>query len=337
MSSVLFFSALFGCSSAKDEVDTPTTEGPCVPVAPCDIDLDVVCGSVEPDIGSISSSSEIISDPQEDGPFEVSQNTTSLSLNHEVSLTVFVPETSTPLPLVLILPRFTGSYTEYEHLTVHLASHGFVVIGADVSPGGFLDPAEHDKKADNVVSVIDWALQQEDLSAKIDASKIAVTGHSLGGKLAFYAAAIDKRIDVVIGWDPQNSGGPPCLLGQTTQGHCDDFPVAPNCLVEDSGLLHQMQAESIIFAAQDTLLTPDSHLWASEFYRGAPSPTHLISMPDVGHLAWSSEGDEALFSRGVHTAFLLQRFKGYTGLEEWLPDEDLSVEHPSFIDEIRSK
>ena len=126
--------------------------------------------------------------------------------------------------------------------------------------------------------------------------------------MAFYAAALDTRIDLVIALDPQNGGGPPCFLGETAQGDCNDFPVAPNCQAESSGILHQMQAESLIFGAEDTILTPDSHHWAREFYRGSPSPTHFISMPDVGHVAWSIDNDESTLSRGVYTAFLLSRF-----------------------------
>ena len=327
---------LMGCSETTEKpVDTASDVvlGECVPVPACDTDLDVVCGSILPDVGEIPENGDYGYSPQEQGPHEFSEEEYTLELNGSIAVGIFTPTLSEALPLVLVLPAFGQSYTAYRHMTTHLASHGFLVVGADVSPGSFMDPAEHDKKAQNVTSVIDWILSQD---MEVDQTKIAVMGHSLGGKLAFYAASFDDRIDIVTGWDPQNNGGPPCFLGQTEQGECNDFPVAPNCQAEDSGLIHNIQAESLIFGAQDSFLTPDVHLHASEFYRGAPSPAHFISMPAVGHLAWSAEDSESLFTRGVHTSLLLNRFKGYEGLDEWIPGQGLMASE-SFIDDIRSK
>lgn len=292
------------------------------PVEACGEDLDEVCGVVVPDVGSLPSGDGSGMNPSELGPFSVSEDPQTLSLSGgDVPITVFLPEgADESMPLVIALPGYGASYVDYSHMTSHLASHGFVVVGADVAEGGFGDPALHDEKVAKVLEVLDWALSDDNLSQHLDTSKVAMIGHSLGGKLSFYAAALDDRIDVVVGWDPQNSGGPPCFLGETDQGSCNDYPIAPNCEADDPGIVHQLKAESLVFGAEDGLLTPDTHLWAEQFYRGSPSPAHFVSMPDVGHSAWIQDDTVSHLTRGVHTALLLTRLRGYSGLENWLVD-----------------
>ena len=221
-------------------------------------------------------------------------------------------------------------------MTRHLVSHGFLVVGANVAEADSMHPAEHDRKVARVLRVLDWVLDESPVAGRVDPERIASMGHSLGGKLSFYAAALDSRIDAVVAWDPQNGGGPPCFLAGIAPGDCNDFPVAPNCEANDPGLIHQMQAESLTFGAEDRLITPDSHLWAQNFYRGAPSPAHFVAMPAVGHGAWFADGEVTQLTRGAHTAFLLNRLKGVTGLEAWLPGGE-RLETGSGVTEVLSK
>jgi len=72
----------------------------------------------------------------------------------------------------------------------------------------------------------------ESLTDRIDQSKIAVMGHSLGGKMAFYAASTFNGdnpsapfVWLAIGLDPVNSRGPPCFIAPDD---CIRYPVAPN-------------------------------------------------------------------------------------------------------------
>jgi dienelactone hydrolase len=167
--------------------------------------------------------------------------------------------------------------------------------------------------------VIDWALTEGPHVANIDATKVAAMGHSFGGKIAFYAASLDDRIDLAVGWDPQNSGGPPCFLGDLAGGSCDDFPVAPNCEADDPGRMHLMHAETLVFATEDETITPDAHLRAWNFYRGAPSPASYVHFGSAGHAAWTTNGEVSALTRRVHTATLLSRLAGWRGLNDWLP------------------
>ena len=328
-------------SPDADAVDSGQAE--LMPVEPCGDDLQVVCGSVTPNLGDVPAVDSAGIDPSETGSYDVQTTATQINgpQGDEIPITIYEPYADDeplagPLPLVILLPGFGFSHTGYPHFTEHLASHGFIVVGADVATGGFMEAAVHDEKTAKVLAVLNWAISDSPVANRLDGTRIASVGHSLGGKLSFYAAALDSRIDLVVAWDPQNGGGPPCFLGDTGQGSCNDYPVAPNCEGNDSGIIHQIKAESLTFGAEDLFITPDVHLRADRFYRGAPSPAHFVSMPAAGHAAWSNGGDVSVLSRGVHTALLLNRMQGVRGLDEWLPG-GARLEMAASVDAVYSK
>jgi hypothetical protein len=154
---------------------------------------------------------------------------------------------------------------------------------------------------------------------RIDATKIAVAGHSKGGKLAFFASALDARIDLVIGWDPVNGGGGPCEF----DSNCNAMPVAPNCAVMAHGIQHYMRAESLVSGEPpDPDLNPEASQNCVHFYRGAPSPAALILLA-TGHAAWTmgaNAPDVFRIAKATQLALLLQRFRNATGLDDYLPE-----------------
>lgn len=103
-----------------------------------------------------------------------------------------------PFPLVVISPGFQLARSQYRIYCDHLATWGYVVVTRDYASSG-----NHQAKAAEVGRVIDWALgAASGLAARIDAGKIGVAGHSLGGKVSINAAILDSRIKAVVGWDP---------------------------------------------------------------------------------------------------------------------------------------
>lgn len=317
-----------------------------MPADPCGRDLDAHNGTASVRLARVPQGGVFQGDPNDPGAFQVIRRNGRVDNPNRgrdaISVTSYVPSIDGqaaavgPFPLVIMMPGFGASYTQYGHFTEHLASHGFVVVGLDFPSTGFLAPAAHDLNALEAVAVLDWAVGAGPFAPQIDATKVAAVGHSLGGKISFYAASLDPRIDIVVGWDPQNSGGPPCNVDGLAPGDCNDFPVAPNCEAREPGLLWQMHAETLVFAAEDGLLTPDAHLRASNFYRGAPSPAHYVHLPDASHAAWVFDGAESAVSRRVHTALLLTRFYGMTGLESWLPG-GADLGRVDIVDDARSK
>lgn len=219
--------------------------------------------------------------------------------------------------LVVLLHGFAANLNSLAYQAERLASHGFAVVAITFPNAGFTDPPAHDLKVLEVRAVIDLALDASGpFGGRVDPTKIAVAGHSLGGKIAFYTAAIDPRVDLVVGMDPNNGGGPPCFIGDG----CNDFPVAPNCESGAMGVMSTIGAESLVFATEDAALTPDAHLRAVHFYRGAPAPAHILHFADARHAEWIAANETREFSLSVTTALLLRRFYGVNGVDSWLPE-----------------
>ncbi|MBK9031160.1 MAG: alpha/beta hydrolase [Myxococcales bacterium] len=103
-----------------------------------------------------------------------------------------------PFPLVVISPGYQLARAQYQIYCEHLATWGYVVVTRDYAGSG-----NHQAKAAEVGRVIDWATgAASGLAARIDAARVGVAGHSLGGKVSINAAILDPRVKAVVGWDP---------------------------------------------------------------------------------------------------------------------------------------
>jgi len=121
-----------------------------------------------------------------------------------------VPDTAepTPVPLVVFVPGYQIDAFRYASLTHHIASHGFVVVRAD-PPDPFGFGVDHVAMAADIVAVIDWALAEGGpLAGRVDPARVAVSGHSLGGKVATMVAHRDPRVTALLALDPVNAGMP---------------------------------------------------------------------------------------------------------------------------------
>jgi dienelactone hydrolase len=245
------------------------------------------------------------------------------------------PEPGVAPALVVMLHGFSANLNSLSFQSERLASHGFTVIALTFPNAGFTDPPAQDLKVLEVQALVDLALAVDGpFGGNLNAEQIAIAGHSLGGKIAFFTAASDARVDLVIGMDPNNGGGPPCFIGPG----CNDFPVAPNCESGDVGVVGQIRAESLVFATEDAALTPDAHLRAVHFYRGAPAPSHMLHFANAGHADWISANDTRDFSLSVTTALLLRRFYGVSSVDAWLPGgAEVEARLGSLLDEVATR
>jgi len=221
-----------------------------------------------------------------------------------------------PFPLAVVMPGFGATYGLYNVYSNHLASHGFLVIGFDfVIAAGF--DGMHDTLARQATYVIDFALDPAGpLAGHVDGARVATVGHSLGGKIAFYAAAIDPRISVVMTVDPSNSGGPPCFVSQEW---CNAYPVAPNIVTGATGVLDDVNAASFIMrAAPDPLLNPDEQSNAQYFFTGldgaglhaVKSPALYFDMGGISHAAWLSNSNIMRITKRTMAAWIKTHFEG---------------------------
>jgi len=314
--------------------DTVDPNDPPMPTAACGTDLDVHNGTIAPDFRAPANGGAFTADPIENGALKVVLEDKTLtnpdSTRNDFQVTAYGPSTdgttidAGPFPLIVLLPGFSGNHTGYRHFTDHFVSHGFAVLGVTCANVAFTDAPNNPANLTEIQTAVKWALEESSLKGKVDLARMAISGHSQGGKLAFYAGVTDPRFKIVLGWDPQNGGGAPCFIAGVAGQNCDMWPVAPNCdkdrMFEDSGMMANIRAESLVFAARDTNVTPDAHLWAEHFYRGAPSPASMLLFPSAGHGDWAATGANTDITKRVQMALLLTRFMGKTGLDKYLPN-----------------
>lgn len=214
-----------------------------------------------------------------------------------------------PAPVVLLMPGFSSRHTAWEDWGEHLASWGFAVAAFTFSANSFSDPADHERDAEEARAVLDWL---DDFD--VDHDRVAAAGHSKGGKIAFFAAALDERIDAVVGYDPVDAGGAPCFIDPDA---CHQWSVAPGSYEGDAGMMDGLAIPSLIFAAPAGLANPAEH-HASLFFDGAPSPSTYALHPEALHAWWPGEDDVADVDLPMSVAFLASHLRGANGTDPWL-------------------
>ncbi|CAB9503101.1 expressed unknown protein [Seminavis robusta] len=230
---------------------------------------------------------------------------------------LFEPASLDPEAFVLFMPGFGASYTGYIDYLEHLASHGFLAMGMDFAGTTLTIDGEHDVKAYQALDAIAYIRvvypEYYDLP-------IYTAGHSLGGKIAFYAASLNEKIDGVMALDPVNAGGPPCAIFPK---QCIAYPVAPNNETEQEGIMKQITegTSSIIFRSKpDPLTNPDAQFNAANFYFGldgqglnaAPSPVWYYDMGEFPHGLYLSSlpSKQVQIIKRTMVAFLEQEVLG---------------------------
>ena len=211
-------------------------------------------------------------------------------------------------PLVILVPAFSWGLRYYEEYALHLASHGYMVMGLSLSKYSVFKKANHKQNAKEVVQAITFILSKKNHNHNryIDTSKIAVSGHSVGGKVAFYAASLDPRIKLVLAMDPVNIGGPPCFISPKA---CHNYPVAPNPKTGQKGVMMAMQAKALIFRAKpDWISNPEPQFNGIHFWYGLKNEGYLLNFARAKHLSWIRKKEVIEITKRTMVAYLQQEF-----------------------------
>lgn len=292
------------------ELDAPAPE-PDAPVAP---------GA---DGGPVPSGA----DPNEVGPHAVTRSSTTVS---GVTYVAFLPAlpAGARAPLVLVKHGFQLATSNYAMLCERLASHGFVVVGVDTAGGIFGGPTNLDER-NATIAALDWAITTAPFAGSIDADRIAVLGHSRGGKVAVMVAAAEPRIDAALLLDPVNGCGP----GSPYSATCPDVrgPSLAGSLAMPVGVMGETNNATGGFmpcapTAQNYQTIYDAlpaATWAVEWtFTGAD---HMDFTDDGGGTAGAfcpdGPGDDAVIRADVRTlvvAFMRRHLGGETAMDAWL-------------------
>lgn len=141
-----------------------------------------------------------------------------------IPLTMHVPTSEGPHPVVVLLAGFLLGPSDYTSYGEHLGSWGYVVLMPEL-PGG-----TQSADRDAVVGLLDWlegpgTLDGAVLGGRADPERLMLGGHSRGGKISFLTATADPRPDAIFGIDPVDSAG-----GPGAQPGPDNPSVAPELM-----------------------------------------------------------------------------------------------------------
>src|SRR5690606_1529954 len=114
------------------------------------------------------------------GPFSVSEERASrFGADGFGGGTIYYPRENNTYGAIAISPGYTGTQSSIAWLGERIASHGFVVIAIDTNTT--LD--QPDSRARQLNAALDYMLTDASSAVRnrIDASRLAVMGHSMGG------------------------------------------------------------------------------------------------------------------------------------------------------------
>lgn len=100
---------------------------------------------------------------------------------------------------IAIVPGYTATWAAEGAWMGHwLASFGFVVIGIDTNSRNDWDNA----RGTQLLAALDYLTQRSSVRTRVDATRLAVMGHSMGGGGAMYAAQQRPSLKATIGLAP---------------------------------------------------------------------------------------------------------------------------------------
>ncbi|GGN07217.1 putative dienelactone hydrolase [Actinoplanes campanulatus] len=138
------------------------------------------------------------------GPYAVSQTSVSrLSATGFGGGEIYYPTTTADgtFGAIAISPGFTAYWSSISWLGPRLASHGFVVIGIETNTTAD-QPAS---RGTQLLAALDYLTQRSSVRSRIDASRLAVAGHSMGGGGSLEAASDRPSLQAAVPLAPWNT------------------------------------------------------------------------------------------------------------------------------------
>lgn len=238
-----------------------------------------------------------------------------------------------PFPLVLFSPGFTIDRKKYVGYGQRLASYGIVTV-LQKAPNEF----DHAKYRDSTESFLSWLLKPmgtgaDQLTGRIDAGRVGLAGHSLGGKISILVAAGDTRVKALFGIDPVDLNNPQSqpeigkihlpgslpigLIGETISKSGGVMPCAPagnnyEALYDKAS----PPAFAITFTGAAHLDFEDScDANCARFCPGSTAPrdrtNHLAIKYAAAYFLWGLKGESSLSSYLVGADFAKDVAAGY--------------------------
>ena len=137
------------------------------------------------------------------GPYTVATENVSSLVSGFGGGTIYYP-TSTgegTFGAVAISPGFTARWSSLSWLGPRIASHGFVVIGIETN--SLYD--QPSSRGDQLLAALDYLTRSSSVRSRIDATRLAVAGHSMGGGGSLEASRDRPSLQAAVPLAPWNT------------------------------------------------------------------------------------------------------------------------------------
>ncbi|MFJ8693301.1 bis(hydroxyethyl) terephthalate hydrolase [Streptomyces roseolilacinus] len=137
------------------------------------------------------------------GPYAVSETTvSSLSVTGFGGGTIYYPTSTSDgtFGAIAVSPGYTGTQSSIAWLGPRLASQGFVVFTIDTN--STLD--QPDSRGRQLLAALDYLTQRSSVRGRVDATRLGVMGHSMGGGGSLEAAKSRPSLQAAIPLTPWN-------------------------------------------------------------------------------------------------------------------------------------
>jgi ricin-type beta-trefoil lectin protein len=138
------------------------------------------------------------------GPFATAQATVPKGNGFGGGIVYYPTDTSQgTFGAIAIAPGYNTEWRSYGWLGPRLASFGFVVLGIDTN--SLSDYA--DARADQLLAALDWLVASSPVRDRVDRTRLAVGGHSMGGGGALVAGTRRPSLLTAVGMAPYVPNG----------------------------------------------------------------------------------------------------------------------------------
>jgi len=296
-----------------------------------------------------------IKDPGLTGPYKTHDYFIGLlpaSTGRAINAQVIAPDPSQrigPAPVILVSPPgFIGELPlpfqqkfydiqPYIGFMAHFASMGFIAVGLFEHRSIVMESeVDHQRDAYELKSITDHLLgANSPLQDHFLPDQIAVMGHSKGGKMGFYQAAIDPRVKLVMAIDPVNQGGPPWFVSKKFA----DNPVAPVPGITPEGapsLMDKVKAKAVILRAPSDFINFDDRFNARHFWDAFKGDGVYLDCK-ANHADWIKSEELRQVTRRVFTAALMDEFHPDKPFSKELRPWEIKAKTPGLIDNVQIK
>nr|WP_239083825.1 alpha/beta hydrolase [Asanoa ishikariensis] len=137
------------------------------------------------------------------GPYATSQTTVSSLVTGFGGGIIYYPTTTSDgtFGAIALSPGYTAAWSSISWLGPRIASHGFVVIGIETN-SRFDQPAS---RGAQLLAALDYLTNSSSVRTRVDATRLAVGGHSMGGGGTLEAASDRPSLQAAIPLAPWNT------------------------------------------------------------------------------------------------------------------------------------